>query len=205
MDVNRNLLKQKYGDEKVFVITPDVTSNVPDKFTKEKHDESIWTKYDNIGKYIPRWEAEYNYAFQQIIPYFLICNEDESKYFVSKRLQGDHRLTNKMSLGFGGHIDECDGYSQCILKAMVREMNEELRIDPISRAQYIGTIKDLSSDTNDHFGLAFIIKAKEGEVSILETEKLEGLWLTKEELFEHYYSFENWSRYIIDFLYENKK
>ena len=204
MEVNRSKLKEKYGDEKVFVITPDVVSGIPDKFTKQRHDANIWSKYDNIGKYIPRWQAEYNYAFQQLIPYFLVCNQDETKYFVSKRLKGDHRLNNKLSLGFGGHIDECDGYNECVLHALGREMNEELIIEPISKAQFIGTIRDLTSDTNDHFGLAFIIKAEEDKVEINEKDKLEGVWMSKEELFEHYYSFENWSKYIIDYLYENK-
>ena len=75
--VNRKALKEKYGDEKVFVIPVQKVQNIPDKFTYCKHDDKIWRKYDNQGLYINRWEAEGEPSFQQIIPYFFIMNEDE--------------------------------------------------------------------------------------------------------------------------------
>ena len=197
-------LKEKYKEEKIFIVPINVIENIPDKFTRSKHDTSIWSKYDNLGKYIYRYDAEYNPVFQQIIPYFLVCNEDESKYYIAKRIKGDHRLVGKLSLGFGGHIDECDGTHEVVLKALSREMNEELDIDPLSRAHFIGTMRDISSETNDHLGLIFIVKAEEGDVSIKETDNLEGKWMTKEEMFEDYSLFEGWSKYIIDYFYDNK-
>jgi hypothetical protein len=62
-------LKEKYKDEKVFVLPSNLVQNVHDRFSKLKHDKAIWTKYDQLGIYIPRYEAEYNLAFHQIIPY----------------------------------------------------------------------------------------------------------------------------------------
>ena len=203
--VNRKALKEKYGDEKVFVIPVQKVQNIPDKFTYCKHDDKIWRKYDNQGLYINRWEAEGEPSFQQIIPYFFIMNEDESKVFVAKRIDGDHRLVDKLSLGFGGHIDSCDGYDQAVLKALTREMWEELDIDPITKAVHMGTIRDITSSTNDHLGLVFGVKAIEGEVSIKETDKLVGEWMSLEQLYDNYSKFENWSKYIIDFFCENKK
>lgn len=201
--VNRNELKKKYGDEKVFVIPVNLVTGIPDKFTRQKHDPNIWIRYANEGKYIPRWEAEYNNAFQQIIPYFVVTNEDETKYFVAKRLKGEARLVDKLSLGFGGHINECDGHTQPIFKGLVREMGEELNILPSSKLQFCGTIRDITSETNDHFGLAFIVKANEENVSLREVDRMECVWMTKEELFENYTKFEGWSKYIIDALYDN--
>lgn len=203
--VDRKQLKEKYGDEKVFVVPVSVVQHINDKFEYSKHDAAIWKKYDSLGTYVPRHEAEFEPAMQQIIPYFIIFNEDETKLYLSRRLQGDHRLTDKLSLGFGGHINEEDGYNQCVLKALTREMYEELDIDPITKATYMGTIRDITSSTNDHFGLVFATKAREGEVAIKETDKLEGLWMTLEEVYQNYPKFENWSKYIIDFLYENFK
>ena len=198
-------LKQKYGDEKVFVIPIDLVTGIPDKKKRKKHDKNIWTRYANEGKYIPRWEAEYNNAFQQIIPYFVVTNEDESKYFVAKRLGGESRLIDKLSLGFGGHINECDGNTEPIFKGLVREMEEELILMPSSPFQFCGTIRDITSPTNDHFGLAFIVKAKEEDVALREIGKMECEWMTKEQLFENYPKFEGWSKYIIDELYNSYK
>lgn len=203
--INRQALKEKYGDEKIFVLPVSKVEGIPDKFTPCKHDDKIWKKYDNQGIYINRWEAEGDSSFQQIIPYFFVTNEDASKVFIAKRIDGDHRLVNKLSLGFGGHIDSCDGFEQVVLKALTREMWEELDIEPLSKATYMGTMRDMTSSTNDHLGLIFGIQAKEGQVFIRETEKLVGEWMTMQQLYDNYAKFENWSKYIIDFFCENKK
>jgi predicted NUDIX family phosphoesterase len=81
-------------------------------------------------------------------------------------------------------------------------MWEELDIEPLTRATYMGTIRDITSSTNDHFGLVFNVKAQEGLVTIKETDKLVGEWMTYQELFDNYSKFENWSKYIIDHFYE---
>ena len=203
--MNRQALKEKYGDEKIFVLPVSKVEGIPDKFTHCKHDDKIWKKYDNQGIYINRWEAEGDSSFQQIIPYFFVTNEDASKVFIAKRIDGDHRLVDKLSLGFGGHIDSCDGFEQVVLKALTREMCEELDIEPLSKATYMGTMRDMTSSTNDHLGLIFGIQAKEGQVFIRETEKLVGEWMTMQQLYDNYAKFENWSKYIIDFFCENKK
>lgn len=203
--MNRKALKEKYGDEKVFVLPVNKVENIPDKFNYSKHDDKIWKKYDNQGLYINRWEAEGDSSFQQIIPYFFVMNENETKVFVAKRIDGDSRLVDKLSLGFGGHIDSCDGYNQVVLKALTREMWEELNIDPITKAVYMGTMRDMTSSTNDHLGLIFGVKAEEGKVSIKETEKLVGEWMTFQQLYDNYSKFENWSKYLIDFFCETKK
>ena len=203
--MNKQALKEKYGCEKVFVLPVNKVEGIPDKFTPCKHDDKIWKKYDNQGIYINRWEAEGDSSFQQIIPYFFVTNEDASKVFIAKRIDGDHRLVDKLSLGFGGHIDSCDGFDQVVLKALTREMWEELDIEPLSKATYMGTMRDMTSSTNDHLGLIFGIQAKEGQVFIRETEKLVGEWMTMQQLYYNYAKFENWSKYIIDFFCENKK
>lgn len=202
--INRQQLKEKYGDEKVFVVPVNKVEGVPDKFTFSKHDDKIWQKYDNQGIYINRWEAEGDSSFQQIIPYFFVMNADGTKVFIAKRIDGDHRLVDKLSLGFGGHIDSCDGYNEVVLKALTREMWEELDIEPLTKAIYMGTIRDMTSSTNDHFGLVFGVKAEEDKVFIKETDKLIGEWMTFEQLYENYHKFENWSKFLIDFFLENK-
>lgn len=200
-EVNRLELKKKYGDEQVFVVPYQVISQVNDKFTKEKNTKDVWNKYNSKGTFILRYEAEYNPSFQQIIPYFFIFNKDKDKVYIAERLKGDARLSHMLSLGFGGHINPCDGHIDIISNALNREMNEELNIVPLSDFEYCGTIRDISSETNDHFGLIFSIIAD--EVSIKETDTLEGKWMTIPELIENYHKFENWSKFIIDSFYED--
>lgn len=198
----RLALRDKYKDEKIYVIPADKI-NCKDKFTKMKHDKDIWKKYDHLGKYIYRYEAEYDPAFQQPIPYLIVTNKDQTHFYVTKRIGGDSRLKNLLSLGVGGHINEEDGYDEIILKCLIREMNEELNINPISPYQFLGTIRDLGSKTAEHFGLLFIVKA-DTDVSVKEKDKIQGYWMKKETLFDKYTLFENWSKFIIDYLYENK-
>lgn len=194
-------LKQKYKKEKVFVLPIDLVTNIPDKFTLVKKDNSIFSKYDNLGTFIYRYDAEYNNAFQQIIPYFFITNKDESKYFVAKRIQGDSRLIDKLSLGFGGHINDCDGNNNIVYHALNREMHEELNIPNNLTFKYLGTMRDITSETSEHFGLIFSVKVDDEKlVSIKETENLEGVWMTPEELFKDFNKFENWSKYILDYI-----
>ena len=195
--LTKHQLKEKYKDEKVFVLPSNLVQNINDKFTYEKHTNDIWKKYDGLGSFIYRYDAEYNNAFQQIIPYFIVTNENEDKYFVGKRIKGDSRLEGMLSLGFGGHVNDIDGNVNIIKQAINREMNEELNIIPTSDFKYMGTMRDLTSETNEHFGLIFKIKTKEDSISIKETENLEGIWMTKEEMFDKYGRFENWSKYKI--------
>lgn len=201
-DVNRTELKEKYGDEQVFVLPYQLVENIPNKFTISDHDTNIWNKYDTKGIFIPRWEAEFNPTFQQLIPYFFIFNEEKTKVYVAERLKGDSRLSHMLSLGFGGHINKCDGPTEVVLKALSREMCEELNIDIITPFKYTGTIRDIDSKTNDHIGLIFYTMAKEDQVSIKETDTLKGKWMFIDELIVEYPKFENWSKYIIDSFYE---
>ena len=127
--IDRKALKKKYGDEKVFVIPVNLVEGIPDKFTKfTAKKEEIKGRYGSQGKYLDRYLVEYDESLQQVIPYFTICNKDESKFFVARRIGGDARLIDKLSLGFGGHINECDGYTSHIFNCIKREMNEELNV-----------------------------------------------------------------------------
>ena len=195
-------LKEKYKDEKVFVVLSSTINNIPDKFNKET-DNKIWTKYDTLGKFIYRYDAEYDSTYQQIIPYALITNKTKDKYYVSKRIKGDTRLIDNLSLGFGGHINPCDGSYEIVLKALGRELNEELILEPTSKAKYLGTVRDLTSKTKEHLGLVFVIETKEDNVSIKEKDNLEGIWMTKQEMYDNYSKFEGWSKYILSYLYDN--
>ena len=197
-------LKDKYHDEQVFVVPFDTVAHIKDKFTPAKSDIQSLNQYDNLGRFILRYDAEYNPAFQQLIPYVLIMNKTGDKYYVSKRIAGDTRLLQSYSLGFGGHINPCDNGTSIILNALRRELNEEVEIKPIKDSiEFVGYVRDLTSDTSEHLG--FVFAAKASSVKIKEKNVLKGFWMTKEELIENYFNFEGWARHIIDFLYESSE
>lgn len=201
--LNKAKLKEKYGEEEVFVVPNFLISSVEDGFTNQKHDSKVFSKYDTVGRFIKRYDAEGDSSFQQIIPYVLIANKDESKFFVSKRIKGDHRLADKMSLGFGGHINPCDAERgrDIVLAALVRELHEEVYLEVSGQVQFMGYMRDMASSTNDHFGLVFMVHVEHEDLThILETDNLEGLWMTREELYEHYFKFEGWSKSLINYL-----
>lgn len=197
-------LKEKYQDEQVFVVPFSIVAGLQDKFTRVQHSQDIWTKYDTVGKYIFRYDAEGEPAFQQLIPYVLVVDETEKRFFVSRRkaASGEERLVGQVSLGFGGHINPCDGVREVLFKALVRELQEELFIDPSSAAKFLGYVRDMTSETNDHVGCVFIVKAN-GDVSVKERDKYEGEWVTMDQLESDYFRYENWAKHIIDYLVAN--
>ena len=205
IEIDRLKLKAKYGDEKIFVIPAQLGNDIPDKFTKIKHSDSIFSAYDTKGIYQYRADVEYNNAWYQIIPYFYLTNVDKTKFYVGKRLSGDSRLVDKLSLGFGGHIDSSDGSINVVKNALYREMNEELNVTQDIDFKYQGTVKDIRSNTSEHLGLVFSAKVNTRNISIKETDSLSGQWMTLEQLVKNYTKFEGWSKFIIDYLYESNR
>jgi predicted NUDIX family phosphoesterase len=195
--------KEKYGDEQVYVVPFITVSGIHDKFTRAKHTHDIWSKFDNIGKFIYRYDAEGNPSMQQLIPYILIQHPDGNKFYVAQRLAGEERLVNEISIGFGGHINPEDGAKDCLFKALIRELHEELFISPIGSAEFIGYVRDLNSSTSDHTGCVFIVKATDPVIK--EHENLKGEWMTVDELEKNYFKFEGWARHIIDHLVTHDK
>ena len=198
--MNKKELKKKYGEEEVLVIQFDNLSKVEDGLVPAKR----YLQYDALGYFIRRYDAEGTPAHQQVIPYAIVSNIDETEFFVAKRIDGESRLAGKMSLGFGGHINPCDiglGDST-IFNGLLRELDEEIDLVTDGKFNFIGTLRDMNSATNDHFGLAFMVHAIDKDATIIkETDKLIGEWMTKEELYNNYFKFEGWSKILIDYLY----
>lgn len=194
-------LREKYGTEQVYVIPFNKASMVPDSFSAPCCLPSV-KKLD--GEFILRSDAEYNMVFIQIIPYILVLNQTYDKIYVMRRIAGEERLKDSLSLGCGGHINPVDiGTGNLIYNAAIREMNEELNIVSPSKLKIVGTVRDMKSQTADHLGIVMITAAK--RVTVKEKESLKGKWMTFDDLFHNYDKFESWARIIIDAMYLNGK
>lgn len=198
--MNRQELMDKYKDEKVYVVPTYRLDSLDDKFTPTPHDPKIWKEFDSMGFFMNRYEAEGNHAFQQIIPYIVIFNNDATKIYTTRRIKGDHRLVDRYSIGCGGHINEEDGPKDIVFNAAKRELFEEISTNYTSNFKKIGYMRDIASATNDHTGIVLTITADEDNIQIKETDKLSGSWMDLDQLIMAYENLENWSRYIVDYL-----
>lgn len=202
--MNKKQLKDKYGEEKIFVVPYSKLEFIPDGFTPLKHDVRIWSQFDSMGEYIYRYDAEGQPYMQQIIPYILILDESNEKIFTTKRIAGDSRLVDKVSIACGGHIDGCDEGKEVLFKAAVRELFEEVNADIMKPLEIIGYVRDLSSSTSDHTGVVVIAHAT-GEVTVKENENLIGQWMNLGDLISNYEKLEGWSKHIVDYFTVKKK
>lgn len=154
----------------------------------------------NEHEYMPRAEAEEQPAFKQIIPYVILRQGD--KIFVTRRLNkgGEARLHGKISIGVGGHINPVDEQGDMLMKGLWREIHEEVELHSHGELCSCGFINDDSNSVGSvHLGACFTLET-EGEVTVKETEKLEGLWMTLPELKENYDYMETWTQIALEVL-----
>ena len=152
----------------------------------------------------PRGEVEEDPDYQQIIPYVVFRNDD--RYFLTRRLKqsSEKRLRHLYSLGVGGHINREDVGEEAtdpVLEGLRREFAEEVIYEGDWTHRLIGLLNDDSNDVSRvHLGLVFEVSGDSPQISIRETEKLEGELLRLEEMKIYYLDMESWSQLIYDHL-----
>lgn len=201
--MNKDELKVKYGEEKVLCIK---NSNIERNKTLDVMD---LIKYYGYLDY--RYNAELNFNAKQIIPYLVIKSGD--KVFVAKRLKGDPRLVGEHTVGMGGHVDSSDiilGENKLIKSDMSiglcihRELTEEtdIEIEAIKDIKYVTHFIDDSSEVSKvHMCLLYTVDVGDFDLHIKETDKLEGSFITINELYDMYDSLEGWGKISTDILF----
>ncbi len=176
---------------------------------------ATWTgRIREHGFFVERRWAEHDSSLKQIIPYTLMTHGDE--ILLLKRLEagGEARLHGKLSIGVGGHINPIDLDDEAgdadteldILDAGCRrELEEELVIETSYNLRPVGAINDESGDVGSvHFGIVHQARCETPEVTIRETDVLEGHFVTIDALEElaalEADRFETWSALIIPHL-----
>lgn len=160
---------------------------------------------------VRRGDAEVNEAWKQPIPYTIIRRGED--VFVYKRLKegGEERLHDQLSIGVGGHMNRLNdvrNWETNLISNLVRELIEEIEIEVKTfyelEPQFVGLINDDNEEVGKvHIGiLAIVDLPQESEVTVRETDTLEGYWirirdLKKSPLFE---GLETWSQYAVEVL-----
>jgi len=209
--VNRDELKEKYGEEEVLVVPKEFLPNkLNDGFTKARRQDIDHLLSESY--FIKRYDSDNNPDEVEVIPYVVVTNRSHDNIFCTKRLDGsgEKRLIDLLSLGQGGHINPFNTLkgSQLMYYSLNRELAEELMINPIALVNYNlkfeGYIRKTETTVDkDHLGFLFFMELRDsvcnkGYVSINETDVLEGEFVDETFLDKHYDKLETWSRVVID-------
>jgi predicted NUDIX family phosphoesterase len=154
-----------------------------------------------------RGDAEENPTYKQPIPYVVI--KKGNQVFAYKRLSGggESRLHSKLSIGFGGHMNQTDDstFEDTLMTNLQRELDEELDIKYNSyKLTPMGLINDDSNEVGKvHIGLLYTFEVDdEAIVEVKEEDQIEGFWMDIKDLKndEIYNNLESWSQFVADIL-----
>ena len=154
----------------------------------------------NEHEFMARPLAEEDPGYRQIIPYVVLCRGEE--VFATRRLNkgGEARLHGKISVGIGGHINPVDetDREKVLMRGLERELHEEVTIQKAGKLVPRGVINDNTNSVGSvHLGLCFTMEV-EGEVSVNETEKLTGAFMTLPELRAEWDNMETWTQIALE-------
>ena len=165
--------------------------------------------------FMPRGLVENDSRYKQIIPYIVIVNADQ--VFTYQRKGTESRLTDKISIGIGGHVNVCD---YCLGKTLFdtvnnaanREFREEVYVKGVSDQSqfylynqlmnpvgvlYAGNVGD---DVNSvHFGVIYIVRlhAIAAASLILKEEGKQLDWMSLKDL-KNMENLEEWSKLVVE-------
>lgn len=158
--------------------------------------------------FIPRYRAENDPNFLQIIPYILLNQDGHILTYQRPPKNTDERLSSKWSIGVGGHINLDDyvkesSLDMIIINAALREIREEFGIWGSDLKNESALIFDPSNDVGKvHLGVLLNYDIpKNQSLSPNPSEIANHVFYTKEELnflvSTNGIDLENWSKFII--------
>ena len=112
---------------------------------------------DNV-EYIPRGIAETNYAYKQIVSYFVFMYKE--RIFLMQRAgnASEKRLASCYTLGIGGHLRKTDVEKKSLYEWGIREFHEEVIYKDPFNIEFVGMINDDSTNVGKvHIGYLFLI------------------------------------------------
>jgi predicted NUDIX family phosphoesterase len=150
------------------------------------------------GRFVRRGDAEEDPTLKQVIPYLVL--RDGERWFLMRRTRGggDARLHDRWSIGVGGHLNPGDGD---VTGGLRREWAEEVVAGFVPDFRPVGLLNDDTTAVGEvHVGFVFTADAAGRDVTIRETDKLTGAFVTTEEVASHREDMETWSRLAFEAL-----
>jgi len=151
--------------------------------------------------FIPRPEAENDPDYKQVIPYQVFACRGRIFVFRRGGGVGEQRLSGRLSIGIGGHVNDRDSDSgvmtqQSFQRALLREREEELCLNSGVTTRYLGLINDDSDAVGRvHLGAVFLCQIEaENALSLGDEEDLHFVgWWQSGAIVRQEERFEKWS------------
>ena len=190
--------------EKILVVPAEWANNLCQTgFTVDIHPNFL-SELPKTAFFMDRPAAEVNPKFRQIIPYILVKYQNKYLTVTRRTTQTEVRLHNKVSFGIGGHINPIDDAASNVLDAgLRRELSEELATNNppgFNELKLLGLLSDDASELEQvHLGVVMLWETTE-PIAIRETDKMDGEYLSLDEIGARRERLENWSRLVYDHL-----
>lgn len=146
--------------------------------------------------FLDRPTAEHSPQYKQIIPYVAIHHGDSFYLLERTSKQTESRLHHKLSLGIGGHVNPD---VPTLLGGLQKELDEEVHVDGDYEIRFAGILNDDTTDVGRvHLGAVYVLEAAAGDVSVRETDKMNGSWVERSKLATLRERMETWSQIVYD-------
>jgi predicted NUDIX family phosphoesterase len=148
----------------------------------------------------PRGEVETDPSFKQLIPYVVLRCRGEFFHYTRGSAGTEKRLQALRSIGIGGHISAEDEFpgGDLYRSGMLRELNEEIRIDSPYTERCLGFIYDGSTPVGEvHLGVVHLLDLEKPLVLPREEAIGDAGFATLDELERERGSFETWSQFAM--------
>lgn len=147
---------------------------------------------------LPRSKAEHDPTYKQLVVYVTVIDDDGNILtYLRHSKKGDSRLSNKLSIGFGGHVNARDGSP---IKAVVRELEEEINLINFQLLSQEGFINDDSDAVGKvHLGLIYTVRILQFAPMIVAADDniSELAWLNAHEIRLRADELESWSGHVL--------
>lgn len=156
-------------------------------------------------EFLPRSLMEQDLNYKQIIPY-MVFHWRGSYFLMQRRSQSsERRLSNKFTLGIGGHIRKEDMHQESIFNWAQREFEEEVSYTGALNIQPLGILNDDSNEVGRvHLGLILLLHGEHGDISI-KSELASGSLVPLKDCKQYSDRMENWSKIVLSHLSESVK
>ena len=166
-------------------------------------------RYERSGQWLSREEAERSRTWVQPIPTVVLHDGNERYCVAQRRTDAGPLLGGRLSIAFGGHIEEPPGGSETLDELLVatarRELYEETGVTARSALEPLALIRDPSSlQASRHIGFIYRASIDPGEVQILAPEEYEPVargkasFRTLRELQALRRQLDPWSRLLLE-------
>lgn len=193
-------------EKALCVSTQDLVDAVGKFNEPHKQADGVLAHLEDISGYVQRDNGdgtgcEYDENTQQLIPYIVVWDGGYNVLCYQRKGGGEKRLDAKLSIGFGGHVNDGD---ETFLSGVYRELNEEIdateSIYPLPLLGPIGFIRETESEVGRvHTGVLYTSSPWDDDYYVKPRESEIWSWVDARILSGHP-RLEKWSQIALEML-----